>query len=98
MPKKDIRTLPSPGQWVVASGAVYSVDGRRLLLADRDNPQTWPTERDANIKLAAEAHNALQLIVEEYGPIIDNDEPYSGCDAVDDVARIVALARRILNA
>lgn len=95
---KDTKTLPSPGQWVYTSGAAYSVDGRRLLLADRDNPQTWPTERDANIRLAVEAHNALQLIVEEYGPIIDNDEPYPGCDAVDDMARIVALARRTLRA
>jgi hypothetical protein len=98
MHKKDIRLLPSPGQWGVADGAVYSIDGRRLLLADRNNPQTWPTERDANVRLAAEAHNLLQEIVDAYGPIMDNDEPYPGCDAVDDMADIVRKARRILHA
>jgi hypothetical protein len=98
MPKKDIRTQPTPGKWVVSSGAVYSDDGKRLLLADRDNPHTWPTERDANVKLAADAVNLVRSIAECFGPIVDSDEPWQGSDAVDDFVQLVKDARKVLRA
>jgi hypothetical protein len=98
MPKKiDIRLLPTPGRWEVSSGAVYSVDGRRLLLADRDNPQTWPTERDANVKLAADAVNLVRSIADRFGSIVDSDEPWQGSDAVDDFVQLVKDARKVLR-
>lgn len=101
MPKKDIIT-PTPGDWFVDSGAVYAYDnkrccGSRLLLADRDNPQTRPTERDANVKLAADAVNLLRSIVLRWGPIVDSGEPWDGSDAVDDFVTLVAEAREVLN-
>ena len=59
----------TPGPWVCHSGAVYQdgpniwpkgeEDGSRLLLADRDNPQTSPCERDRNVELAAAAPDLL---------------------------------------
>jgi hypothetical protein len=98
MPKKDIRTLPTPGRWVVASGAVYSEDGKSLLLADRNNPQTWPTERDANVKLAADAVNLVRSIADRFGSIVDSDEPWQGSDAVDDFVQLVKDARKVLRA
>jgi hypothetical protein len=97
MRKKDIRTLPTPGTWVVDSGAVYSTDGRRLLLADRDNPQTWPTERDANVKLAADAVNLVRSIADRFGSIVDSDEPWQGSDAVDDFVQLVKDAQEVLR-
>jgi hypothetical protein len=96
--KIDIRTLPTPGKWVVSSGAVYSEDGKSLLLADRNNPQTWPTERDANVKLAAAAVNLVRSIAERFGPIVDSDEPWQGSDAVDDFVQLVEDARKVLRA
>ena len=60
------------GPWVYAYGAVYQEQGlyqnnaNRLLLADRDNDRTAPTERDANCKLAAlapEMAEALKRLV-----------------------------------
>jgi hypothetical protein len=96
--KRDARLLPTPGTWVVASGAVYSEDGKSLLLADRNNPQTWPTERDANVKLAADAVNLLRSIAERFGPIVDSDEPWQGSDAVDDFCQLVRDAKRVLRA
>jgi hypothetical protein len=95
---KDARTLPTPGPWVVSSGAVYSEDGKSLLLADRNNPQTWPTERDANVKLAADAVNLVRSIAERFGSIVDSDESWQGSDAVDDFVQLVKDARKVLRA
>ncbi len=58
----------TPGPWVYTYGAVYQGDNAetveektgRLLLADRDNPHTSPTERDANCRLAASAPDLLR--------------------------------------
>jgi len=52
------------GKWVVHSGSIYLDDGldyarSRLLSADRDNSDTAPTERDANVKRAARCVNLL---------------------------------------
>ncbi len=61
----DPRTLPTPQPWFVAYGSVYAGDSnnpdnaKRILMADRNNPDTWPTERDANIALAAQAPTLL---------------------------------------
>lgn len=58
------------GKWVVHSGSIYQDDGleyarKRLLMADRDNSDTTPTERDANIKRAALCVNVLDGISNE---------------------------------
>ena len=85
------------------SGAVYAYDekrkcGSRLLLADRNNPETRPTERDANVKLAADAVNLVRSVADRFGPIVDSDEPWQGSDAVDDFVQLVKDARKVLRA
>ena len=53
----------TPGPWRYEYGAVYTTDkdgvNVRLLLADRNTPDTEPTERDSNLRLAAAAPDLL---------------------------------------
>jgi len=100
--KKEAGMKATQGEWVVEYGAVYASSSEsstpsRLLLADRDNPQTQPTERDANVLLAAEAVNFVRRLEKVFGPIVDADEWYPGSDAVDDIAELVTKAREILQ-
>jgi len=88
---------PTPGEWIVSCGAIYAEGNRGcLLLADRENPRTLPTERDANIRLAANAVNFLRNLERTFGPLIDSNEDYPGTDAVDDVIKLVQDARKVL--
>ena len=53
----------TPGPWQAMFGSVYTNDEKtRLLQADRDEPNTSPTERDANIRLAAAAPDMLEAL------------------------------------
>jgi len=52
----------TPGRWVYQYGASYLEAGPRLLLADRNTPDTTPTERDANVRRAVDCVNACNGI------------------------------------
>ena len=52
-------TQHTEGPWTYAYGAVYDIHESRLLLADRNNPNTSPCERDRNVQLAAAAPELL---------------------------------------
>ena len=41
------------GPWVYDYGMVYTASGIPIAKADRDTPQTRPTERDANMRAVA---------------------------------------------
>jgi len=70
---------PTPGPWRYEYGAVYA-DSRdekepgmvvtvRLVLADREDNNTGPTERDANLRLTAaapEMRDALNYLLRAY--------------------------------
>lgn len=90
---KDTRLLPTPGQWTVEYGAVYSIKGPRLLLADRsDDGVTWPTERDANIKLAADAVNFARSIAR----LTTQDECQTDTeDTINTLDDLIVSARKI---
>jgi hypothetical protein len=48
--------------WTVAYGCVWDTRSARLLLADRDEPNTTPCERDANIEHAVRCVNDHPLL------------------------------------
>lgn len=51
----------TPTPWVAQYGAVYARDPEtRLALMDRENPDTTPTERDANARLIADCVNLVK--------------------------------------
>ena len=56
-----MKTKPTPGPWIYAHGSVYRQDtfhdesSIRIALMDRNEPNTVPTERDANARLIATA-------------------------------------------
>jgi hypothetical protein len=52
----------TPGPWLYEYGAVYQAAKGRIVLADRDNPETLPTERDANLRLCAAAPDLLAAL------------------------------------
>jgi hypothetical protein len=56
----------TPGPWAYEFGAVYGADedgiSIRLLLADRGEESTSPTERDRNLQLAAAAPEMLEVL------------------------------------
>jgi len=51
----------TPGTWTYEYGSVYA-DRGRVLLADRENRETIPMERDANCRLAAAAPDLLKAL------------------------------------
>lgn len=59
MPKLDTNFL-TEGTWTYEYGAVYDDKRGCVLMADRNNPNTLPTECDANIRLAG----ASKLLLE----------------------------------
>ena len=52
----------TPGPWSYGSGAVYHAEKGRLILADRENPNTSPAERDTNLRLCAAAPDLLAAL------------------------------------
>ena len=52
----------TPGPWTFEYGAAYHAEKGRLILADRDNDKTSPTERDANVRLCAAAPSLLDTL------------------------------------
>ena len=52
----------TPGEWQYRDGGVHSPIYGRLLLADRENTQTAPWERDRNVQLAAAAPELLDAL------------------------------------
>ena len=53
----------TPGPWFYTYGAVYTDEEgtNRIGLADRDNTNTTPTERDSNCRLMAAAPDLLEV-------------------------------------
>jgi len=66
----------TPGPWTYEYGAVYHAEKGRLILADRDNPNTSPTERDANMRFCAVGPDLLEALEE----IKRNCEPWNEAD------------------
>jgi len=57
----------TPGPWYYAFGAVWKdPDAKTFRIAkmDRDTPETWPPERDANARLIAAAPELLEALKE----------------------------------
>lgn len=52
-------TKHTPGPWEYESGSIWSDLAGRIGRADRDNPTTCPTERDANARLMAASPELL---------------------------------------
>lgn len=72
---------PTPGPWVAQYGAVYDASGEvRLLLADREEAETRPVERDANVRLAAAAPDLLACLQS----VACDLEAYIGGDSFDE--------------
>jgi hypothetical protein len=52
----------TPGPWIVAYGSIYTDSNVCIGHADRDEDATRPTERDANVRLMAEAPAMLEAL------------------------------------
>jgi hypothetical protein len=52
----------TPRPWRYESGSIYAEGAGRLIDAYRENPNTAPWERDANLRLATRAVNALDAV------------------------------------
>ncbi len=58
---------PTELPWNVESGSIVHPEKGELLKADRNNPNTYPVERDSNIhfaRLAATYHDRLIAVLE----------------------------------
>jgi len=100
------RRNASPGPWIYQFGAVYAVSTKgaattesRILLADRENPSTSPIERDANLRLAAEAPALEKACEAALAILLEHNKHVSNLDgcrtkAVDVLAAALWKARQ----
>lgn len=89
----------TPGPWTVETGTVVVPGVGILLKADRENPNTFPVERDANIKMASKAPEAIAILIDILGCYDEDekkDEPINGTDAVDNLMEWVRRIRPII--
>lgn len=80
-------TAHTPGPWVSRYGTVYRKHHPtvRLLLADRENPNTVPTERDRNIELAAAAPELLAALEDCLAALKLDAEAIGAAQTSDDI-------------
>jgi hypothetical protein len=75
----------SGGTWKFEHGAIYSDTVGRLALADRENPDTRPVERDNNLRLMAAAPRLLEALEAarlHFAGLDNFEETYAIMDAV----------------
>lgn len=94
----EYRMTRTPGPWTYIFGSVYAGTREqieetshrhpRLLMADRDEPQTTPVERDRNTQLAAHAPEMLDELV----GLIDNMADALGDERLDRISSLIDRA------
>lgn len=98
------QTKFTPGPWVFAYGSIYQgsevndENANRLLMADRSNDRTMPTERDANCRLASKApemFEALKAVHSTYRTFRNVPKKDQQWTQLDDDA--IALIESLLN-
>ena len=84
----------TPGPWSYEYGAAYHAEKGRLILADRENDNTLPTERDANLRLCAAAPTIFGKLVDTVAWLdreIEDGKKHPYCVSVNDINRLEEL-------